>query len=113
MTDAPTIHDIQALVARRFHVTPLDLVSRRRARIVARPRQIAMWLCRYVTMHSLPEIGRAFGNRDHTTVMHAVAVVEERMKTDAEFGSIVLDLLINVEPVESFTVRRAMFRAVA
>ena len=51
--------------------------SARRARAVARPRQVAMWLCKQLTPRSLPEIGRKFGGRDHTTVMHAVRKIEE------------------------------------
>ena len=60
--------------------------SARRARAVARPRQVAMYLAKQLTPRSLPEIGRKFGGRDHTTVMHAVARVAELMKQDAGFA---------------------------
>ena len=60
--------------------------SARRARNVARPRQVAMYLAKQLTSRSLPEIGRKFGNRDHTTVMHAVAKVQELMQQDAGFA---------------------------
>jgi chromosomal replication initiator protein len=56
--------------------------SARRARAVARPRQVAMYLCKQLTPRSLPEIGRKFGGRDHTTVMHAVKKVEELLAAD-------------------------------
>jgi chromosomal replication initiator protein len=61
------------------------MTSARRARAVARPRQVAMYLAKQLTSRSLPEIGRKFGNRDHTTVMHAVARVAELMEQDSEF----------------------------
>ena len=62
------------------------MYSSRRARAVARPRQIAMYLSKQLTARSLPEIGRKFGGRDHTTVMHAVRKVEELKATDSGFG---------------------------
>jgi chromosomal replication initiator protein len=66
--------------------------SARRARAVARPRQVAMYLAKQLTSRSLPEIGRKFGGRDHTTVMHAVRKVEELRSTDSSFSEDV-DLL--------------------
>ena len=60
--------------------------SARRARAVARPRQVAMYLAKQLTSRSLPEIGRKFGNRDHTTVMHAVSRVTELMERDGTFA---------------------------
>jgi chromosomal replication initiator protein len=60
--------------------------SARRSRAVARPRQVAMYLSKQLTSRSLPEIGRAFGGRDHTTVMHAVRKIEELVKTDSAFA---------------------------
>ena len=53
-----------------------ELFSKKRTRAIARPRQVAMWLCREVTSHSFPEIGDAFGGRDHTTVIHAVKTID-------------------------------------
>jgi chromosomal replication initiator protein len=77
-----TIHEIQILVAERFGVPVLDLLSRRRSVRVCRPRHIAMWLCRHTTLHSLPEIGRAFGWRDHSTVMHAIERIDQLTAAD-------------------------------
>ncbi|MFB3149740.1 MAG: helix-turn-helix domain-containing protein, partial [Alphaproteobacteria bacterium] len=63
-----------------------DMHSARRARAVARPRQVAMYLAKQLTSRSLPEIGRKFGGRDHTTVMHAVRRVEELRSGDSDFS---------------------------
>ena len=67
-----TIEEIQKRVAEHFNIRLSEMYSSRRARAVARPRQIAMYLAKQLTARSLPEIGRKFGGRDHTTVMHAV-----------------------------------------
>ena len=77
-----TIDDIQKRVAAHFNVKISDMSSSRRARSVARPRQVAMYLAKQLTSRSLPEIGRKFGGRDHTTVMHAVKRVEELVASD-------------------------------
>ncbi|MCA8932334.1 MAG: chromosomal replication initiator protein DnaA, partial [Rhodospirillaceae bacterium] len=81
-----TIDEIQKAVASHFRIKVSDMHSARRARAVARPRQVAMWLCKQLTPRSLPEIGRKFGGRDHTTVMHAVRKIEELSATDASFA---------------------------
>ncbi|WP_417430527.1 chromosomal replication initiator protein DnaA [Kiloniella sp.] len=81
-----TIEEIQKKVAEHFNVRVSDMHSARRARAVARPRQVAMYLSKQLTSRSLPEIGRKFGGRDHTTVMHAVKKVEELKSTDLEFA---------------------------
>lgn len=81
-----TIEAIQKQVADHFQIRLSDMSSARRARTVARPRQIAMYLAKQLTSRSLPEIGRAFGGRDHTTVIHAVRKVEELMKEDVGFS---------------------------
>ena len=81
-----TIDEIQRRVAEHFHVRLSDMSSPRRARAVARPRQVAMYLAKQLTERSLPEIGRMFGNRDHTTVMHAVARITELTQRDAAFA---------------------------
>ena len=73
-------------VADYFNVRLNDMVSARRARVVARPRQVAMYLAKQMTSRSLPEIGRKFGGRDHTTVMHAVRRVEQLSKVDSSFA---------------------------
>jgi len=72
-----TIDEIQRRVAEHFNIRLSEMASERRARAVARPRQIAMYLAKQLTTRSLPEIGRKFGGRDHTTVMHAVRKIEE------------------------------------
>jgi len=84
-----TIDDIQRAVSAYFDIKPIDLVSARRARAVARPRQIAMYLAKRLTTRSLPEIGRKFGGRDHSTVIHAVRRIEELRGTDSEIDSAV------------------------
>ena len=81
-----TIEEIQCKVAEHFSIRLTDMSSARRARSVARPRQVAMYLAKQLTQRSLPEIGRRFGNRDHTTVMHAVSRVGELMSRDAGFA---------------------------
>jgi chromosomal replication initiator protein len=72
-----TIDDIQKRVCEHYNIKMADLLSPRRARAVARPRQVAMWLAKQLTTRSLPEIGRKFGGRDHTTIMHGVRKIEE------------------------------------
>ncbi|WP_199556466.1 chromosomal replication initiator protein DnaA [Sandaracinobacteroides hominis] len=79
-----TIDEIQRRVADHYALKINDLISPRRAREVARPRQVAMYLAKMLTPRSLPEIGRRFGGRDHTTVMHAVKRIEELRATDHE-----------------------------
>jgi len=81
-----TIEEIQKQVASHFNVRISDMHSARRARSVARPRQVAMYLAKQLTSRSLPEIGRKFGGRDHTTVMHAVRKVEELREHDTTFN---------------------------
>ena len=81
-----TIEEIQRKVAEHWNIRLTDMSSARRARAVARPRQVAMFLAKQLTSRSLPEIGRKFGNRDHTTVMHAVSRVTELMERDTAFA---------------------------
>ncbi|WP_215753711.1 chromosomal replication initiator protein DnaA [Acetobacter sp. P5B1] len=81
-----TIEEIQKRVAEHWNIRLTDMSSARRARAVARPRQVAMYLAKQLTSRSLPEIGRKFGNRDHTTVMHAVSRVAELMERDPAFA---------------------------
>ncbi|MGJ3649241.1 chromosomal replication initiator protein DnaA [Sphingomonas sp. GlSt437] len=84
-----TIDEIQRAVSAYFDIKPIDLISARRARAVARPRQIAMYLAKRLTTRSLPEIGRKFGGRDHSTVIHAVKRIEELRGTDPEIDGAV------------------------
>ncbi len=81
-----TIDEIQKRVAEHFNIRLSDMHSPRRARAVARPRQVAMYLAKQLTTRSLPEIGRKFGGRDHTTVMHAVKRIDQLRATDASFA---------------------------
>ena len=81
-----TIEEIQKRVAEHFNIRLADMHSARRARAVARPRQVAMYLAKQLTSRALPEIGRKFGGRDHTTVMHAVRKVEELRSADIGFN---------------------------
>lgn len=81
-----TIDEIQRKVAEHYNIRLQDMHSARRARNVARPRQVAMYLAKQLTARSLPEIGRKFGGRDHTTVMHAVRKIEELMVDDTQIA---------------------------
>ncbi len=81
-----TIDEIQRKVAEHYNIKLADMHSARRARNVARPRQVAMYLSKQLTARSLPEIGRKFGGRDHTTVMHAVRKIEELTEEDPSFA---------------------------
>jgi len=86
-----SIDEIQKRVAEHYRIRPSEMTSARRAREVARPRQVAMYLAKRLTPRSLPEIGRRFGGRDHTTVMHAVKRIESLRAEDAELdGDLVL-----------------------
>ena len=76
------IEDIQRVVARQYNVSRSDLLSSRRTANVVRPRQVAMYLAKTLTLRSLPEIGRRFGGRDHTTVLHAVRKIEALVTKD-------------------------------
>jgi chromosomal replication initiator protein len=87
-----TVEEIQKQVAGHYNIRLTDMHSARRARAIARPRQVAMYLSKKLTPRSLPEIGRKFGGRDHTTVMHAVKRVEELRIVDQQFAEDV-DLL--------------------
>lgn len=80
-----TVEDIQRRVAEYFSIKISDMQSARRSQNVARPRQVAMYLSKMLTSRSFPEIGRKFGGRDHTTVLHAVRKVEELLDLDKEF----------------------------
>jgi chromosomal replication initiator protein len=81
------VETIKRRVAAYFDLSLEDIVSQRRHRAVARPRQIAMYFCKRLTRRSFPDIGQRFGGRDHTTVMHAVKRVEELALTDAAFAA--------------------------
>jgi len=78
----PSILRIQQRVAEAYAIPLIEMTSQRRSRIVARPRQVAMYLAKTLTPRSLAEIGRRFGGRDHTTVIHAVRQIEKLMMAD-------------------------------
>jgi chromosomal replication initiator protein len=78
--------NIQKTIADYYKIKVAELFSKKRTRAIARPRQVAMWLCREVTSHSFPEIGDAFGGRDHTTVIHAVKTIDSLRLKDSELN---------------------------
>ncbi len=80
------IEDIQQVVCKHYNVSKADLLSPCRSRTLVRPRQIAMYLAKVMTPRSLPEIGKRFGGRDHTTVLHAVRKIEAQSKSDTGLG---------------------------
>ena len=86
------VESIQNLVASYFNLNLQEMLSPRRSRVLARPRQIAMYLAKQHTSNSLPDIGRKFSNRDHTTVIHAVKKIDELIKKDNEIRQSVLEI---------------------
>lgn len=80
------IEEIQRIVARHYNVSKQDLLSSRRTRTIVKPRQVAMYLAKMLTPRSLPEIGRRFGGRDHTTVLHAVRKIEDLVGADGKLA---------------------------
>ena len=80
-----SVEEIQRKVAEHFNIRMTDMYSARRSRSVARPRQVAMYLCKQLTGKSLPDIGHIFGGRDHTTVMHAIKRVTQLREIDSAF----------------------------
>ncbi len=81
-----TIEEIQRKVAEHYNIRLSDLIGPKRVRVLARPRQVAMYLAKQLTTRSLPEIGRRFGGRDHTTIMHGVRKVEELVAQDSQLA---------------------------
>ncbi len=88
-----TVENIQKTVAEYYKIRIADLLSKRRSRSIARPRQVAMALAKELTNHSLPEIGDAFGGRDHTTVLHACRRVKDLREDDRRIGEDYMNLL--------------------
>jgi len=86
LTIRTTVEDIQCVVARKYNFSRADLLSHRRTLDVVRARHIAMFLCRELTRRSLPEIGRRFGGRDHTTVLNSIRRVTGWIETQENFG---------------------------
>jgi len=87
-----SVESIQNLVASHFNLNLQEMLSPRRSRSLARPRQIAMYLAKQHTTNSLPDIGRKFSNRDHTTVIHAVKKIDELIKKDSEIKQSVIEI---------------------
>ena len=87
-----TVDKIQNIVSRYYNITLTDMLSQRRSRPLARPRQIAMYLSKKMTTRSLPEIGRRFANRDHTTVIHAVKTISKLSESDEEMKKNLLQI---------------------
>jgi len=81
-----SIEEIQRRVAEHYNIRLSELIGPTRVRTVARPRQIAMYLCKYLTTRSLPEIGRRFGGRDHTTIMHGIKRIEDLKEKDSQIA---------------------------
>ena len=88
-----TLDSIQKTVGEYFKTRVSELLSKKRTRSIARPRQIAMALAKELTNHSLPEIGEAFGGRDHTTVLHACRKIAELKESDARIAEDYRNLL--------------------
>ncbi|WP_444463601.1 chromosomal replication initiator protein DnaA [Rhodobacter capsulatus] len=81
-----TIEEIQRKVAEHYNVRLSDMIGPKRLRTIARPRQVAMYLSKHLTTRSLPDIGRRFGGRDHTTIMHGIRKIDELMATDRQLA---------------------------
>lgn len=90
------VRDIKAAVCRHYKLPEIEMVSQRRAPEVSHPRQVAMLLSKQMTVHSFPAIGKLFGGRDHTTVMHAVKAVEKRCIDDPEVRNTVDSLSVGL-----------------
>src|SRR5690625_3707550 len=87
------IDNIQRVVSEYYKIKMNDMLSKRRSRSVARPRQVAMALAKELTNHSLPEIGEAFGGRDHTTVLHACRKIKQMQEDDPDIREDMKNLL--------------------
>ena len=87
-----TMQQIQKLVAQTYKLTNEELLSKNNARQISHPRQVAMYLCKHLTKHSYPEIGRAFGGKHHTTVMHSVEKIESLVATDETLQRLISEL---------------------
>lgn len=93
----PTVMDVQRAAIRYFRISQADLASPRRDHAVMRPRQIAMYVAKKLTLRSLPEIGRRFGDRDHTTVLHAVRQIDRLIDVDPRIATDVSNLKQMIE----------------
>ena len=97
-SSAVTIQQIQKLVASTYKLTREELISKNNARHISHPRQVAMYLCKHLTKHSYPEIGRAFGGKHHTTVIHSVEKIESLVATDGTLQRLITELSESLQP---------------
>lgn len=97
-SSAVTIQQIQKLVASTYKLTREELISKNNARHISHPRQVAMYLCKHLTKHSYPEIGRAFGGKHHTTVIHSVEKIESLVTTDETLQRLITELSESLQP---------------
>src|SRR5688500_9345240 len=95
---AVSIQQIQKLVASTYKLTREELISKNNARHISHPRQVAMYLCKHLTKHSYPEIGRAFGGKHHTTVIHSVEKIELLVTTDETLQRLITELSESLQP---------------
>lgn len=93
----PAVADIQLAVARHYRLSKAELLCRRRRHDLVRARQVAIYLARQMTMRSLPEIGKLFGGRDHTTVLHAARKIERALAGDADLAAAVAEIQADLE----------------
>jgi len=97
-SSAVTIQQIQRQVALTYKLTREELLSKNNARHISHPRQVAMYLCKHLTKHSYPEIGRAFGGKHHTTVIHSVEKIESLVATDETLQRLITELSESLQP---------------
>jgi hypothetical protein len=90
------IVDIQKAVCRKWKVSRLDMISGRRTKDIVMPRHVAMYLARKITPHSIPEIGRRFGGRDHTTVLFAIAKIDRLKGVDEDLAGKIRDIRLEL-----------------
>ncbi len=83
----PSVAKVKSIVADHYGISEIDMVTERQDRASCRPRQVAMFLCKRLTTQSLPAIGRRFGGRDHTTIMHGIKVIERLRLIDADIAA--------------------------
>jgi chromosomal replication initiator protein len=102
------VRAIQDAVCLHYNVTRALLLSARRARFIARPRQVAMWLCRDLTRHSTLQIGRWFGGRDHTTILHGVSVIARLMEVDPDLAADVAALRAGLATLTAPSITRPL-----
>lgn len=95
---AVTIDSIQKFVADYYQLKLVELKSRNNSKSIAIPRQVAMYLCKSLTNASLPEIGKSFGGKHHSTVIHSIRKIEDLRKKDTAFNSLVNTLIESIRP---------------